>query len=134
MKTVLTTLLFIIFTVLAVSVEAHPGKSSVTVQLHKEKSIPGAGFKIRFVEMVEDSRCPTGTTCIWAGNAKVKIEVRGGRGGRKTFELNSTTQPTVVNYAGYDIKLMSLTPKPATNIRIDPNKYLASFEVVKMRK
>src|SRR5690242_13413656 len=53
MKTILTTLLFVIFTSLAVSVEARPGKSSVTVQLHKEKSIPGAGFKIKFVEMVE---------------------------------------------------------------------------------
>jgi hypothetical protein len=134
MRLILTTLLFIIFTSLAVSVEARPGKSNVSVQLHKEKSIPGAGFKLKFVEMVEDSRCPTGTNCIWAGNAKVKIEVRGGRGGTKTFELNSTTQPTVVNYAGYDIKLMSLTPKPAANVRIDPDKYLASFEAVKKGK
>jgi hypothetical protein len=134
MRLILTTLLFIIFIVLAVSVEARPGRSSVSVQLHKEKSIRGAGFKIKFVEMVEDSRCPTGTTCIWAGNAKVKIEVRGGRGGRKTFELNSATQPTVVNYSGYDIKLSGLTPKPAVNVRIDPDKYLASFEVVKKGK
>ena len=133
MKLILTTLVFIILTVLAVSVEARPGKQSVSVQLHKEKSIPGAGFRIKFVEMVEDSRCPTGTTCIWAGNAKVKIEVRGGRGDSKTFELNSTMQPTIVTYAGYDIKLAGLTPKPAANVRIDPDKYLASFEVVKKR-
>jgi len=133
MRSILTILLFAIFTMLAASVEARPGRSLVSVQLHKEKSVPGAGFKIKFVEMVEDSRCPTGTTCIWAGNAKVKIEVRGGRDGTKTFELNSTTQPTVVNYAGYDIKLMSLTPKPAANVRIDPDKYLASFEVARKK-
>lgn len=131
MKPILIVLLFAVFTVLSVSVEARPGGSLVSVQLHKEKSITGAGFKIKFVEMVEDSRCPTGTTCIWAGNAKVKIEVHGGRGGTKTFELNSTTQPTVVNYSGFEIKLMSLTPKPAVNVRIDPDKYLASFEVAK---
>jgi hypothetical protein len=134
MKPILIILLFAVFTVLSVSVEARPGGSLVSVQLHEEKSITGAGFKIKFVEMVEDSRCPTGTTCIWAGNAKVKIEVHGGRGGTKTFELNSTTQPTVVTYAGYDIKLASLTPKPAVNVRIDPDKYVASFEAVKKGK
>jgi hypothetical protein len=134
MKPILIILLFAVFTILTVSVDARPGRSNIAVQVHKEKSVPGAGFKIKFVEMVEDSRCPTGTTCIWAGNAKVKIEVRGGRGGAKTFELNSATQPTVVNYAGYDIKLIGLTPKPAVNVRIDPDKYVASFEAVKKGK
>lgn len=111
--------------------QAHGRKTGVSIQVHKEKSVPGAGFKIKFVEMVEDSRCPTGTTCVWAGNAKVKIEVRGRRGGTRSFELNSTTQPTVASYAGYEIKLTSLTPRPAINVRINPDKYFATFEVTK---
>lgn len=133
MKSITTILLIAIFTLSGISVEARGKKGMVSVQVHSEKSVPGAGFKIKFVEMVEDSRCPEGTNCVWAGNAKVKIEVRGGRGGSKSYEINSSTQPTVINYAGYEIKLTGLTPKPAANVRINPDKYLATFEVSKVK-
>jgi hypothetical protein len=106
---------------------------SVTVTVHQERSVPRAGFKIKFAEMVEDSRCPADVNCIWAGNAKVKIELRRGRGQSKTFELNSTTTPNVIEYNGYEIKLKELTPHTQTNFRIDPDKYEAVFEITKVR-
>ena len=130
MKLLSIILLIAVFTVTVTLAFGKAKNSSVEVQVHKEKVVPHTGFSIKFVEMVEDSRCPTGTTCVWAGNAKVRIEVRSGRHSQ-TFELNNTTQPTVVNYAGYDIKLTGLTPKPAINVRINPDKYMATFEVVK---
>jgi len=130
MKFLSIILLIAVFTVTVTLAFGKAKNSSVEVQVHKEKVVPHTGFSIKFVEMVEDSRCPTGTTCVWAGNAKVRIEVRSGRHSQ-TFELNNTTQPTVVNYAGYDIKLTGLTPKPAINVRINPDKYMATFEVIK---
>jgi hypothetical protein len=133
MKSITTILLIAIFTLFSMPADASGKKGKVSIQIHNSKAVPGARFKIKFVEMVEDSRCPTGTSCIWAGNAKVKIEVRGSRGGSKTFEINSATQPTVVNYSGYEIKLTGLTPHPAANIRINPDKYLATFEVTKTK-
>ena len=133
MKYITTILLIAIFTMFSMPAEARGKKGSVSVQIHTEKAVPGAGFKLKFVEMVEDSRCPEGTNCVWAGNAKVKIQLRGGRGGLKSYELNSTTQPTVLSYAGYEIKLTGLTPKPAANVRINPDKYVATFEVTKAK-
>ena len=130
MKLLSTILLFAIFTTFSVSIEGRDKAGSISVEIHQEKSVPSAGFKIKFVEMVEDSRCPEGTNCIWAGNAKVKIEVRG-KGSARSFELNSTTEPTVIVFSGYEIKFVGLTPKPAANVRIDPDKYLATFEVTK---
>ena len=109
------------------------GKSSqVSVQIHKVKSIPRAGIKIKFVELVEDSRCPAGVNCVWAGNAKVKIAMTRGRR-TQMFELNTNLQPTVVSFEGYDLKLTGLTPKPAVNVRIDPSKYVATFTVDRHR-
>lgn len=32
-------------------------------------------LEIRFVEVVNDSRCPTGVQCIWAGEVSAKIEI-----------------------------------------------------------
>jgi hypothetical protein len=132
MKFIIAILLMSIFTVIPALARGHAKQSIVSVQVHTEKSVARAGFKIKFVEMVEDSRCPEGTNCIWAGNAKVKIEVRDNRNNPRTFELNSTTRPTVADYAGYEIKLSNLTPRPAGNVRIDPTKYRATFEVTKV--
>jgi len=36
--------------------------------------VAGENLEIKFVEVMEDSRCPTGATCIWAGRVSVKIE------------------------------------------------------------
>lgn len=34
-----------------------------------------ADIEIRFVEVLEDSRCPKDVNCVWAGEAKVVIEL-----------------------------------------------------------
>ena len=125
--------LLTLFTLFAIDTPARGGRT-ISVAVHKEQVVPRAGFKIRFVEMVEDSRCPADVNCVWAGNAKIKIEVRRGRNGKKTFELNSATAPTVVKYAGYDIKLVDLTPHPRSDIRINPDGYVARFEIKRSGK
>ena len=40
------------------------------------KTITKSGVAITLVAVLEDSRCPRDTTCIWAGEAAVKILVR----------------------------------------------------------
>ena len=69
------------------------------------------GLTIRFIEITDDSRCPRGTTCIWAGNAAVKVSVSIGRKPAKEFTLNSNLTPRSVDYEGYTIAFVSLTPK-----------------------
>lgn len=129
MKLTITSLVFALVTVFAFDINAQSRTSSVKVRVNTEKNIPRAGFRVRLLQVIDDSRCPEDTNCIWAGNAKVKIEVRGGHGGRKRFELNSATQPQVVTYSGYEIRLTDLTPHPRSNIRINPNGYVATIEV-----
>lgn len=41
------------------------------------KTITKSGVAITLVAVLEDSRCPRDTTCIWAGKAVVKILVSG---------------------------------------------------------
>ncbi|MFN6962701.1 MAG: hypothetical protein ACK4S4_02925 [Pyrinomonadaceae bacterium] len=116
----------------AVDANAATGRGQrVTVQIKRESKAAG-GLRIRFLELIEDSRCPVDTQCVWAGNAKIRIQVRGRRGaGVKIFEINSATVPTSVVYDGYEIRFVDLTPHPRSNIRIDPNGYRAVFEVVR---
>ncbi len=38
-------------------------------------SVTGEPFEIRFLEVVNDSRCPTGVTCIWEGEVTCLVEI-----------------------------------------------------------
>ena len=103
----------------------------ISVEINTEAAAKG-GVKVRFVELVEDSRCPTDTNCIWAGNAKIKVRVsKNGRS--KVIELNSLEKGKPPVFAGYSFRLTKLTPEPRTNIRINRNGYVATIEIEKAK-
>lgn len=108
-------------------------KQQQKVQIHKQKEFSRSNLTVKFVELIEDSRCPEGTNCIWAGNAKIKIEVSKGRS-KKTFEVNTNLGPKGAAFGGYQIELVALTPVPKENIRINRNGYVATFAVSRLRR
>ena len=108
------------------AVSAKQGQE-VSVKINTEAKANG-GLRVRFVELVEDSRCPVVTNCVWAGNATIQVRVtRNGRS--KVLTLNSNADPREVSFAGYSFKLTGLTPEPRSNIRINRNGYVATIEV-----
>lgn len=108
-------------------------EQTIKVGINRQKTLSKSDLTIKFVSLIEDSRCPTGTNCIWAGNANIEIKVSKGKES-KTFELNTFLEPKAVAFAGYEIKLADLNPKPAANVRIDKNGYTATFVVCKTAK
>ncbi len=103
---------------------------TMQVRINKEKRSPKSKLSIRFLELVEDSRCPTDVNCIWAGNAKIKIRVsKNGRSHELTLNTNGPNQAVPVE--GYSITLVGLTPAPRSNIRINRNGYVATLSITK---
>ena len=51
--------------------------AATTFMVALGKAITKSGVAITLVAVLEDSRCPRDTTCIWAGKAVVKILVSG---------------------------------------------------------
>lgn len=41
------------------------------------EAVEREGHRIAFVSVVEDSRCPTGVQCVWAGTAKIQVTIDG---------------------------------------------------------
>ena len=130
MKIVFTFLLFVTLTASAFAAVPQDGK--VVVQVEKEKSVSGMPLKIKFVKMVEDSRCPKDVNCVWAGNARITVKVT--KNGRSSLlELNSNMGDPPV-FDGYRFTLVKLTPEPASNIRINPSGYMATISVQKVKR
>ena len=104
-KAVLTILLTL------VTVGFAAAQSNVSLRQGDQKRV-AKGLSMHFIEVTDDSRCPVGTTCVWAGNAKVKLTLLSSKKRAQEFELNSDLKPTSIDYAGYKISFVSLTRRP----------------------
>lgn len=92
-------------------------------------------LKIKFVSVPEDSRCPTGVNCIWAGNARVMLHVGKATGKPVKLELNTNprgaTDAAEGGYGLYRIKLVEVAPYPVDGQTIAPRSYAATLMVSK---
>jgi hypothetical protein len=101
-----------------------PG-APVTLAPGETATIGGTSTRVRFLSVTEDSRCPRDTTCIWAGEVTVSIEIR-----------EASKQPTRVQMkeggsaeAGqWRLTLVSVEPHPMTTVTIAAGQYRVTLE------
>jgi hypothetical protein len=103
----------------------------VTVRVDQEKVVPRTQIKVKFVELVEDSRCPVDVRCIWAGNARVKLRFSKGSD-VETVALNTIVKPQTFEFGGYSFTLSGVAPRPRTNVRISRLGYVAALSAKKL--
>lgn len=93
-------------------------------------TVDGTGIRVTFRTVLEDSRCPVGVKCVWAGNAKVSLEIEGTAAGRTNIILNTELEPRMMQLDAYEIRLISLAPTPREGISIAASEYFATLQVV----
>ena len=94
---------------------------TVHVTLGAERTLDDGRIAIRFVELVNESRCPANAMCIHQGDATVKLRVTAGTSSREA-ELNLNKEPKSVTFGGYAISTSELQPYPGTYDDADPRK------------
>ena len=71
---------------------------------------------IKFVEVLEDSRCPKFTTCVWAGRARVLVEVTTNGKTKKEIlifgEVKSGEEKNTNLYSSTDFSINGLVLNP----------------------
>ena len=103
---------------------------NVEVRMADQKTSALGKITVKFISVTEDSRCPQGTQCIWAGNAKVKVSLSKGKKA-KTFELDSTRGNTVIQFQGYDIKFVDLRPQPGEMVKMVAKPKVLTVSIAK---
>ncbi len=94
-------------------------------------TIVGENLSIKFVEVVSDSRCPKGATCIWAGEASCSMEItKSGSTFTKVLIQPGTTAPAESSFTNYDISF-DLQPYPELGKQTDKNDYHLQLTVSK---
>ena len=125
--------LFSIFALAIFTNASAQATESMSVKAGQQKLAGKSKLKIKFVSVIEDSRCPVGANCVWAGNARVKVQIVG-RQSSKTYEFNTGSGTHAGQYDMWSITLDSLTPQPATGATLDPKKYVAKFTIVRIQR
>ncbi len=94
----------------------------IAVKIQKGETVVLKGVSLKFVEVLEDSRCPTDVTCIWAGRAIVKVEVTSnGKKEEKTVtfgQVRSGEEKNTNLYSSteFAINALALNPYPTMEI------------------
>jgi len=95
--------------------------------------IAGENLGIRFEEVTEDSRCPRGVTCIWAGRVTCMVEItQAGSSYRMALtESGLTDEYSRKRYEGYELAF-HVTPYPEAGEKILPDAYWLHLTVSKL--
>ncbi len=132
MTTVILPFLFILTSALAPP--AVPAKDAALnqefdIRVGQWVTIEGERLRVTFDRVSEDSRCPEGVQCVWAGNAKVVLRLSKSRKRSSTMTLNTGTDPKQAAYRGYEVRLVKLDPYPSEKRRIRKRDYVATVVV-----
>lgn len=93
------------------------------------------GKSVRFKEVITDSRCPKGVTCIWAGEAKVLVEFleEGKVCGEQELTIGGGAEAVSLQqlFPGEEISVLPavLAPYPDIHKEIARKEYKLSLQV-----
>ena len=92
--------------------------------------VDGADFRVQFVEVTGDSRCPADAVCIQGGDALVHVRVIDGS--TTAYELHTgDSSRAAVTHQQVRIALVELQPFPFSSRTIAPDEYRATFTVTR---
>ena len=96
------------------------------VELHLGQSVAivSEQLEIKFTEVVGDSRCPTGATCVWEGEVTLKLEITY----QDELSTKTITQPGLTSDPSFDLFKVymlefNVLPYPEVNEKIPPEEY-----------
>lgn len=108
--------------------------SQFQLKVNQTALIESENIKVKFLDVTEDSRCPSDVTCIWAGQVKILVNVL--KNDQNMGDLTLTGQAgdelAVGTFDGFSIKLIKVDPYPVSTKKIELTEYIATLVVSKI--
>lgn len=111
-----------------------------SLKITQKKCLKKKGFNLVLKELVSDSRCPEGVTCIWAGEASVVVSVYKDSKlvedhtmvfSMKKEEENKQWFSKYLPEKQKNIKNFSVFPYPKEGVQVNPKNYYVKIGYVK---
>jgi len=113
-----------------------PPMGAWTLELAMGQSVEIDGLGIELLQVVEDSRCATDLTCVWAGRVTVALGLWQERTylGEFLLTLGEAASAAQVEIGNHRIELSGVLPVPSTDIMpIDPADYSVILQVTAIK-
>ena len=101
------------------------------LQYGKKAVVGTENLYITFKDVLEDSRCPIGYRCFWAGNGAVLLKIEKSNYDVLVDTINTTLDPQNLQYHDYNIILKNLKPYPVADSLINNKDYIITLLVEK---
>jgi len=101
------------------------------ITIRAEQAIKYKNLKLRLIS-VEDSRCAIGTSCIWAGQLLVTLEVSNELAEKVTVKLLRKREPKIATAFGYKLLLLGVEPHPKKGKNIQLTDQVIKLEIAKI--
>lgn len=102
----------------------------ITLAFSEQKTIEDEALTLTFTALNEESRCPEGVQCVWAGQATITVEASK-PGSSPASSALTVPSPNTTSYSGYSITLVDLAPYPTAGYQPAPEEYVATLLVTK---
>jgi hypothetical protein len=110
------------------SVTAHLNER-VVLKLGKDLTLADTQTQVTFVEVLEDSRCPKGTSCIWAGQARVRLKANDGTQLEMTLPGMQEQTEVSATLGGLTLVCYGLAPYPQSGVEQAADAYALFLEL-----
>lgn len=113
------------------AVKANLGQE-FSLSLGQTVVIEGEELELKFLEVINDSRCPKDVTCIWQGQASCLVEITYFESLHRVTltQPGLTAEPSEIDFKEYNIKF-NLTPYPQEGKEISKDDYRLRLVVTK---
>lgn len=106
--------------------------TELVLRIGQSESLDADGLTMQFDRVVEDSRCPMDVTCVWAGDAVVRLTI-GRRASTVTVDLRLSERGERERVEGaYRIRLERLLPERVSTRSIDAGDYRAHLSIARV--
>ena len=105
-----------------------PLNTEFTLAPGQTAAIDQGSVRLKFVEVLRDSRCPINAICVTAGEAVARIEISGGLNRLETHEIAAYSTKTFDTF-DVTVEFPNLQPHPFAPHVIPPADYRATFKV-----
>jgi hypothetical protein len=103
-----------------------------TMAINDQVVLNGSDLRITFDSVSEDSRCPKGTHCLWAGRVVVLVQLSEAAEQETTVALalpESPTHPASAQWRGHTLRLEKVSPYPDAEQQIEAGDYQATLRL-----
>ena len=110
-------LLLLLCTTIVFSQDQPVDVPKIVVKVPMGETVQFEKASVRFIKVLEDSRCPKDLTCVWAGQAKILVEIieNGKSAVQKEILFKAGVESNLLTSETYTLKGVSLSPYPTSD-------------------